>query len=59
MTSDWKAPAVPLCRNEGCARPAEPGEDYCSACGLERSLFRRDDRREWTEDRTARGEAGR
>jgi hypothetical protein len=35
--------AVPVpdvrCANEGCARPSEPGERYCSICGLERSLF--------------------
>ncbi len=33
------------CSNEGCARPAEPGERYCGACGLERSLYDRDERR--------------
>ena len=36
--------AVP-CVNEGCVRPAEPGERYCTTCGLERSLFDRDARR--------------
>ena len=29
------------CANETCPRPAEPGDAYCSACGLERSLFTR------------------
>ncbi len=33
------------CGNEGCARPAEPDERYCGACGLERSLYDRDERR--------------
>jgi hypothetical protein len=32
------------CLNEGCFRPAEPGEAYCDACGLERCLFDRDAR---------------
>jgi hypothetical protein len=32
------------CRNEGCVRPAEGGELYCTECGLERSLFRRERR---------------
>ena len=36
------------CGNEGCARPAEPGERYCGACGLERSLYDRDERRQQT-----------
>ncbi len=39
-------PAVSSCVNTGCTRPAEEGERYCAACGLERSLFRRDSRRE-------------
>jgi hypothetical protein len=49
------------CRNEACSRPAEPGELWCSECGLERSLYRRDDRfdkREISTKRDAR-EAGR
>jgi hypothetical protein len=33
-----------ICANDGCARRAEPKEDYCAACGLERSLFLRDER---------------
>jgi hypothetical protein len=33
------------CRNEECFRAAEPGEPFCAACGLERSLFDRDARR--------------
>lgn len=33
------------CANEGCTRPAEPGEEYCSVCCLEWNLFRRDERR--------------
>jgi hypothetical protein len=36
--------SVTSCANEGCSRPAEAGEAYCGACGLERSLFRRDSR---------------
>lgn len=46
------------CRNEACARAAEPGELWCGECGLERSLYRRDDRRD--ENRARRGgpEAG-
>jgi hypothetical protein len=34
-----------ICANEACTRAAEAGEAYCSTCGLERSLYRRDDRR--------------
>ena len=33
------------CRNEGCIRRPEPGEEYCSVCCLEWNLFRRDERR--------------
>lgn len=32
------------CRNEGCSRPADAGEVFCFACGLERSLYERDSR---------------
>jgi hypothetical protein len=32
------------CRNEGCSKPADAGEFYCFACGLERSLYERDSR---------------
>jgi hypothetical protein len=32
------------CRNEGCSKPADPGEIFCFACGLERSLYERDSR---------------
>ena len=31
-----------LCANEGCARVAPPGERFCEACDLDRSLFQRD-----------------
>jgi hypothetical protein len=37
------------CGNEACFRPAEPGEPFCAACGLEISLFDRDARREGIE----------
>ena len=30
------------CRNEGCPRRAEPGEEYCAACCLETGLFHRE-----------------
>lgn len=36
---------VERCENEGCARPAEPGERYCVVCDLERTLYQRDARR--------------
>ncbi|HTY41627.1 MAG TPA: hypothetical protein VMH79_07125 [Thermoanaerobaculia bacterium] len=38
-------PLAARCQNEGCPRPAEPGEAYCAACCLDRNLFRRDERR--------------
>ena len=47
-------PAEP-CRNEGCSRRAEPGELWCSECGLERSLYRRDNRRDPSENLTKQG----
>jgi hypothetical protein len=47
------------CSNEGCVRPAEPGEDYCSVCCLEWNLFRRDERRPQPEPSAVRArEAG-
>lgn len=36
----------PRCANGECARPSEPGERYCSTCGLERSLFDPEARRQ-------------
>jgi hypothetical protein len=41
------APSKPgdPCRNPGCVRLADPGDTYCFACGLERSLYDRDSRR--------------
>jgi hypothetical protein len=51
MTNERSAPARP-CGNEGCPHPAESGEAYCSGCGLEWSLFRRDGRRADVEERT-------
>jgi uncharacterized Zn finger protein (UPF0148 family) len=48
------------CGNEGCPRVPEPGDTYCAACGLERNLFRRDERRREAAPGTAPGaEAGR
>jgi len=41
----------PRCANAACARPAEPGEHYCSTCGLERSLFDPHARRQASERR--------
>jgi len=38
-------PIAPRCENEGCPRPAEPGEPWCAACCLDRNLFWRDERR--------------
>jgi len=32
------------CDNEGCTRPAAPGERMCETCDLDRSLFQRDSR---------------
>jgi len=43
------------CTNEGCTRPVEAGERYCSTCGLERDLFQRDARRPDPEIRRASG----
>jgi hypothetical protein len=42
------------CRNEGCPRPVEAGENYCVSCGLERSLFHRDARIRSAQARTQR-----
>jgi hypothetical protein len=39
------------CANGECARPAESGERYCSTCGLERSLFDPEARRQAAERR--------
>lgn len=41
----------PRCANDECARLAEPGERYCSTCGLERSLFDPEARRHAAERR--------
>ncbi len=30
------------CANLGCGRPASPDGDYCDACDLEWTLYRRD-----------------
>ena len=46
--------AVTRCRNEGCPRPVEAGENYCVPCGLERSLFDRDARIRSAQARTQR-----
>jgi hypothetical protein len=47
MTEEMVAEKAPLagCANEGCVRRREQGEEYCSVCCLEWSLFRRDERR--------------
>jgi uncharacterized Zn finger protein (UPF0148 family) len=48
------------CGNDGCPRVPEPGDAYCAACGLERTLFRRDERRREAAPGPAPGaEAGR
>lgn len=39
-----------VCLNEGCVRRAEPGEAFCAACELERSLFDRDRRRRGSDE---------
>ena len=44
--------SVTPCANEACPRPAEAGEIYCGACGLERSLYRRDSRHAGEHTRT-------
>ena len=41
----------PRCANGECARLPEPGERYCSTCGLERSLFDPEARRQAAERR--------
>ena len=41
----------PRCANVECGRPPEPGERYCPACGLERSLFDPQARRQAAERR--------
>ena len=39
-------PVRPIpCANGDCRNPAAPGENLCEACEMERSLYRRDDRR--------------
>ncbi len=40
------------CANGACPRPAESGEAYCEACGLEWSLYRRDSRHAGEPNRT-------
>jgi hypothetical protein len=53
-------PPDPHCANEECARPKEPGERYCSTCGLERSLFDPEARRQAADRRAeARGQTDR
>jgi len=42
-TRDARGETTP-CANEGCLRPAAPGESYCDTCQLERALYRRDER---------------
>jgi hypothetical protein len=34
------------CASDACPRPVEPGEKFCGECGLERSLFFREQRDE-------------
>ena len=34
------------CASDACPRPVESGEKYCAECGLERSLFFREQRDE-------------
>jgi hypothetical protein len=36
----------PRCANDACVRPSEPGERFCPTCGLERSLFDPEARRQ-------------
>lgn len=45
------------CANETCPREAEAGERYCAECGLERSLFLREQREDPAEIRTNEREA--
>jgi len=49
-----RAPA--RCVNAPCPRPADHGDDYCTPCGLERSLFTRrgGERDSGNEDRPGR-----
>jgi len=44
----------PRCANDECVRPPEPGERLCPACGLERSLFDPQARRQAAERRADR-----
>lgn len=37
-------PRPQACENDGCVRPATAGERFCDTCGIERALFRRDER---------------
>jgi len=39
-----RKPTRQLCANAGCPRPASPGDLFCETCGLERSLYRREER---------------
>ncbi len=44
----------PVCQNEGCGREPSPGERLCESCAIERSLFRRDERRQTAEPASPR-----
>jgi hypothetical protein len=44
-SGDAASPRRENCVNEGCVRPVERGERWCTTCGLERGLFRREARR--------------
>ena len=60
-SGDAASPRRERCANEGCIRPVERGERWCSTCGLDRALYRREARRSapaGTEP-PARGESGR
>ena len=44
IPNETKTARDAACANETCARRAEPGESWCAECGLERSLYRREQR---------------
>jgi hypothetical protein len=44
MKEAKEKPAAPICANEGCQRPAAPGERFCETCAVEWTLYRRDTR---------------